>query len=113
MANIAEESRPTAIEKNRLKFGNLLQTNKLYQEVAKRINDPDNKVEIGSPEYDKIKETLDKLEQEMANKYPDLNLDLGAKTQPQYAKDAKGNVIVSYDNWKTNEPVKRPITGGR
>jgi len=113
MADIARENRPTAVEKNRLKFGTLLQGNQLYQQIAKRLNDKENPIQIGSPEYDQIKEELNKLEQEMANKYPDLNLDLGAKTQPQYAKDAKGNVIVSYDNWKTNEPVKRPITGGR
>jgi hypothetical protein len=113
MANIAEETRPTAAEKSRIKFGNLLQNNELYKQVAKRVNDKDNPIEIGSPEYEKIKAEMAALEQEMANKYPDLNLNMGEKTNAQYAKDAKGNVIVSYDNWKTNEPVKRPITGGR
>jgi len=87
MANIAEETRPTAAEKSRIKFGNLLQTNELYKQLAKRVNDKDNPIEIGSPEYDKIKEAMDKLEQEMVNKYPDLNLNMGEKTNvPRPAK---------------------------
>jgi hypothetical protein len=80
--------------------------------LSKRLNDPVNPVEIGSENYDKIMDEVERIRRQIMKEHPEFDIPDTSGT-PQYAKDAKGNVIVSYDNFKTHEPVKRPLTGGR
>jgi hypothetical protein len=80
--------------------------------LSKRLNDPLNPVEIGSDEYEKIMTEVGKIRREIMTEHPEFNIPDASGT-PKYAKNDKGEVIVSYDNFKTHQPVKRTVTGGR
>lgn len=96
----------------RAKLDDALKGDQRIQMLAKRLNDPVNPVEIGSEGYDKIMDEVERIRRQIMAEHPEFNIPDTSGT-PQYAKDAKGNVIVSYDNFKTHEPVKRPLTAGR
>jgi hypothetical protein len=82
------------------------------QIIRDKLKDPLNPIPIGSDEYNKAMEQIEKYRRQIIKEHPEFDVP-DTSGMPQYAKDAKGNVIVSYDNFATHEPVKRPITGGR
>jgi hypothetical protein len=98
--------------KARAKLDDALKGDQRIQMLAKRLNDPLNPVEIGSEQYDKIMGEVQKIRREIMAEHPEFDIPDTSGT-PKYAKDKNGNFIVSYDNFKTHEPVKRTITGGR
>lgn len=98
--------------KARAKLDDALKGDQRIQMLAKRLNDPVNPVEIGSEGYDKIMDEVERIRRQIMAEHPEFNIPDTSGT-PKYAQDKKGNVIVSYDNFKTHEPVKRTITGGR
>jgi hypothetical protein len=99
-------------QRARGKLDDAMRGDSRIQMLSKRLNDPVNPVEIGSEQYDKIMDEVERIRRKIISEHPDFDIPDTSGT-PQYAKDAKGNVIVSYDNFKTHEPVKRAITGGR
>jgi hypothetical protein len=110
---VQQELRQDAIDQRaRAKLDDAMRGDSRIQMLSKRLNDPVNPVEIGSEQYDKIMDEVERIRRKIISEHPDFDIPDTSGT-PQYAKDAKGNVIVSYDNFKTHEPVKRAITGGR
>jgi hypothetical protein len=110
---VQQELRQDAIDQRaRAKLDDAMRGDSRIQMLSKRLNDPVNPVEIGSEQYDKIMDEVERIRRKIIAEHPDFDIPNTSGT-PQYAKDAKGNVIVSYDNFKTHEPVKRAITGGR
>jgi len=97
----------------RAKLDDAMRGDPRIQMLSKRLNDPLNPIEIGSENYDKIMDEVERIRREIIAEHPEFSIPSTRRGEPQYAKDAKGNVIVSYDNFKTHEPVKRPLTGGR
>jgi hypothetical protein len=110
---VQQQLRQDAIDQRaRAKLDDAMRGDSRIQMLSKRLNDPVNPVEIGSEQYDKIMDEVERIRRKIISEHPDFDIPDTSGT-PQYAKDAKGNVIVSYDNFKTHEPVKRAITGGR
>lgn len=108
-----QELRQDAIDQRaRGKLDEAMKGDTRIQMLAKRLNDPVNPVEIGSDQYNTIMDEVEKIRRKIIAEHPDFDIPDTSGT-PQYAKDKNGNVIVSYDDWKTNQPVKRAITGGR
>jgi hypothetical protein len=110
---VQQELRQDAIDQRaRAKLDEAMKGDSRIQMLSKRLNDPVNPVEIGSEQYDKIMDEVERIRRKIIAEHPDFDIPDTSGT-PQYAKDAKGNVIVSYDNFKTHQPVKRALTGGR
>ena len=99
--------------KARAKLDDAMRGDPRIQMLSKRLNDPVNPVEIGSENYDKIMDEVERIRREIMAEHPEFSIPSTKRGEPQYATDKKGNFIVSYDNFKTHEPVKRAITGGR
>lgn len=99
--------------KARAKLDDAMRGDPRIQMLSKRLNDPVNPVEIGSENYDKIMDEVERIRREIMAEHPEFSIPSTKRGEPQYATDKKGNFIVSYDNFKTHEPVKRPLTGGR
>lgn len=111
---VQKDLRQDAIEaRARAKLDDAMRGDPRIAMLSKRLNDPVNPIEIGSENYDKIMDEVERIRREIMAEHPEFEVPSTRKGAPQYAKDAKGNVIVSYDNWATHQPVKRAITGGR
>jgi hypothetical protein len=81
--------------------------------LSKRLNDPLNPIEIGSENYDKIMDEVERIRREIMAEHPEFSIPSTRRGTPTYGKNEKGEIYVSYDGGTTREPVKRPITGGR
>jgi len=102
----------TIDQRARGKLSEALTTDPRVQILSKKLLDRDNPVEIGSEQYNVIMDEINKIRMQIIAEHPDLNVpDVSGKAQ--YAKDKEGNVIVSYDNFKTHQPVKRTLPSGR
>lgn len=112
MDELADTRRERINATARAKLDDAIKGDSRIMMLSKRLNDPLNPVEIGSDEYEKIMTEVGKFRREIMTEHPEFNIPDTSGT-PKYAKNAKGEVIVSYDDWKTNQPVKRPLTGGR
>lgn len=108
----AEEKEESRALRGRAKLDEALASDPRIRMLARRLNDPANPIEIGSPEYDTVMDEVEKIRNKIIKEHPEFSIP-DASGEPLYAKDKEGNVIVSYDNFKTHQPVKRPITGGR
>ena len=109
----AEEKEESRASKGRAKLDEALASDPRIRMLARRLNDPANPIEIGSPEYDTVMDEVEKIRNKIIKEHPEFSIP-DASGEPLYAKDKiTGDVIVSYDNFKTHQPVKRPITGGR
>ena len=110
---VQKEIRQDAIDQRaRGRLDEALGRDPRVQILSKKLLDRDNPVEIGSDQYNLIMDEIAKIRSQIIAEHPDFEIP-DASGKAQYAKDDKGNVIVSYDNWKTNQPVKRPLTAGR
>jgi hypothetical protein len=83
------------------------------QMLSKRLNDPLNPIEIGSENYDKIMDEVERIRREIMAEHPEFSIPSTKRGTPTYGKNEKGEIYVSYDGGTTREPVKRPLTGGR
>jgi hypothetical protein len=99
--------------KARAKLDEAMREDPRIKMLSKRINSELNPIEIGSEDYDKIMNEVERIRREIIAEHPEFEIPSTRRGEPQYAKDKNGNFIVSYDNFKTHEPVKRTITGGR
>jgi hypothetical protein len=96
-------------EKNRRYLDQAIKEHPVYKEIAKKLSNRDVPIEIGSPEYDKIMDDLDRIEKKIIAQHPNVNVP-DTSGQPKYAKNAQGDVIVSYDDGTTWKPATRTIT---
>jgi hypothetical protein len=111
---VQKELRQDAIEaRARAKLDDALKGDQRIQMLARRLNDPVNPVEIGSENYDKIMDEVERIRREIMAEHPEFEVPSTRRGTPTYGKNEKGELFVSYDGGTTREPVKRPITGGR
>ena len=98
--------------RSRAKLDDAMKGDPRIQMLSKRLNDSLNPIEIGSEDYDRIMDEVEKIRRQIIAEHPEFEIPDASGT-PKYAKNDKGEVIVSYDNFKTHQPVKRTVTGPR
>ena len=96
----------------RAKLDEAMSRDPRIQIIRDKLKDPMNPIPIGSDEYNRAMEDVEKIRKQIIAEHPEFEIPDASGT-PKYAKNDKGEVIVSYDNWKTNQPFKRTVTGGR
>lgn len=97
----------------RAKLDDALKGDQRIQMLARRLNDPVNPVEIGSENYDKIMDEVERIRREIMAEHPEFSIPQTRRGTPTYGKNEKGELFVSYDGGTTREPIKRPLTAGR